>query len=78
MRNRMTWKQRAAVAVGVVGALALGGIGDADAKIREVDVECTTRGGNNPPGQPTTCRGNGLIQETENQNPAGHAPPGHN
>ena len=48
------------------------------AKITPVDVSCTNQGGNLPTGQQPTCQGSGLEQQTENQNPAGHAPPGQN
>ncbi|MGV9453723.1 hypothetical protein [Streptomyces sp. NPDC003635] len=59
-------------------ALSLGGASVADAKIVPVDTQCTNKGGNQPGGQQPSCGGAGLIQESENQNPAGHAPPGHN
>lgn len=44
------------------------------------DTGCTNGGGNSPGGQQPTCTGGGLTQqqETENQNPAGSAPPGQN
>jgi hypothetical protein len=48
------------------------------AKIQPVDTSCTNGGGNQPGGQQPSCQGAGLTQQTENQNPAGHAPPGHN
>jgi hypothetical protein len=54
----------------------------ASAKISPVttDTGCTNSGGNSPGGQQPTCTGSGLTQETEteNQNPAGSAPPGQN
>jgi hypothetical protein len=80
MTSRHT-KKRVATVLGAgaaICALSLGRPGVAEAKITPVDIQCTNRGGHAPEGQPTTCKGNGLIQETENQNPAGHAPPGHN
>jgi hypothetical protein len=48
------------------------------AKIQAVDTACTNQGGNQPGGQQPTCGGEGLTQQTENQNPAGQAPPGQN
>ena len=48
------------------------------AKISPVDTSCTNQGGNQPGGQQPSCTGGGLTQNTENQNPAGSAPPGHN
>jgi hypothetical protein len=38
----------------------------------------TNNGGDQPGGQQPTCTGGGLNQDTDNRNPAGHAPPGHN
>lgn len=48
------------------------------AKIASVDTSCTNNGGNQAGGQQTTCTGAGQTQQSENQNPAGQAPPGHN
>jgi hypothetical protein len=48
------------------------------AAISSVDTDCTNQGGNSPGGQQPSCTGGGLTQETENQNPAGSAPPGQN
>ena len=48
------------------------------AKITPVDTGCETRGGGTPQGQQPTCRGGGLEQQSENQNPSGAAPPGQN
>ncbi|POX54794.1 hypothetical protein C3489_12985 [Streptomyces sp. Ru71] len=73
--------RRIATAIGAgaaVVALGLGSAGVADAKIHQEDVSCTNNGGNEPGGQQPTCTGGGLTQNTENQNPAGHAPPGQN
>ena len=52
------------------------------AKIQTVVVaeSCENPGGNEPGGQQPQCTGAGQTQitETENQNPAGAAPPGQN
>jgi hypothetical protein len=48
------------------------------AKISSTDTSCSNGGGNEPGGQQPTCTGGGLTQNTENQNPAGSAPPGQN
>jgi hypothetical protein len=72
--------------VGITAALALlmatSLLPSALAKINSVttDTGCTNGGGNSPGGQQPTCTGDGLTQqqETENQNPAGSAPPGQN
>jgi hypothetical protein len=48
------------------------------AKITATDTSCTNPGGNQPGAQQPTCTGSGLTQQTENQNPAGQAPPGQN
>jgi hypothetical protein len=69
------------VGLALTGALAATSIAfapDATAKIKAVDTSCENGGGNLPGGQQPTCTGNGLDQNTENQNPAGHAPPGQN
>ncbi|WP_260470952.1 hypothetical protein [Streptomyces sp. RP5T] len=55
-----------------VCALSLGSAGLADAKMQPVDTQCTNNRGQQPGGQQPTCTGNGLTQQTENQNPAGH------
>jgi hypothetical protein len=57
--------------------MAVGG-GVATAKISSVDTSCTNGGGNQPGGQQPSCTGGGLTQNSENQNPAGSAPPGQN
>jgi hypothetical protein len=72
--------------LGIAAALALvtasSLVPSATAKIGSVttDTGCTNSGGNQPGGQQPTCSGSGLTQETEteNQNPAGSAPPGQN
>ena len=48
------------------------------AAISSANTGCTNQGGNQPGGQQPTCSGGGLTQQTENQNPAGHAPSGQN
>ncbi|MGW7053379.1 hypothetical protein [Streptomyces sp. NPDC054887] len=68
----------AVAAVAAAFALGLGGAGIAEAKIQPVDISCTNPAGNEPGGQQPSCKGGAHTQETENRNPAGHAPPGHN
>jgi hypothetical protein len=69
--------------VAIVAALGLAAAtiatsNSAYAKISETDTSCTNGGGNQPGGQQPSCTGSGLTQQTENQNPAGSAPPGQN
>ncbi|WP_435611691.1 hypothetical protein [Streptomyces sp. bgisy159] len=80
MTSRLRAKRIGAAvgAAAAVCALSLGGASVADAKIQPVDTSCTNGGGHEPGGQQPTCTGNGLTQNSENQNPAGHAPPGQN
>ena len=70
----------AAIAAAVAMALAIAPafITSASAKITQQDTSCSNGGGNQPGGQQPTCTGGGLTQNTENQNPAGSAPPGQN
>ncbi|MFI6561337.1 hypothetical protein [Streptomyces sp. NPDC050534] len=73
--------RRFATALGAgaaVIALGLGGATAAQAKITPVDTSCTNNGGHQPGGQQPTCTGGGLTQNSDNENPAGHAPPGQN
>ena len=62
----------------VMAAMMVATAAPAFAKITAEPVRCETKGGGVPPGQQPECQGGGLEQETENRNPAGHAPPGHN
>jgi hypothetical protein len=80
MSSRLTARRLGAAlgAVAAAFALGIGGAGVADAKIQPVDTQCTNNGGHQPAGQQPSCTGGGLTQESENQNPAGHAPPGQN
>ncbi|MFC8915831.1 hypothetical protein ACGF5F_20235 [Streptomyces sp. NPDC047821] len=74
-------RKRVGAAIATVAAsfaLGLGGASIAEAKIQPVDVSCENRGGQEPGGQQPSCKGGGLVQESENRNPSGHAPPGHN
>ncbi|MDQ3880867.1 MAG: hypothetical protein M3295_07340 [Chloroflexota bacterium] len=48
------------------------------AKITPEPTSCENKGGQQPGGQQPECQGGGLTQNTENQNPAGHAPAGQN
>lgn len=61
----------------LAGLLALSA-GATFARISPVDTSCENRGGQEPGGQQPTCSGGGLTQNSENQNPAGHAPSGQN
>jgi hypothetical protein len=74
MKRVLTVLAVALVMAAIVVATAM----PAFAKIRAVDTSCTNGGGNQPGGQQPSCQGAGLTQQTENQNPAGHAPPGQN
>jgi hypothetical protein len=65
-------------ATAVASAGAVAPVTGAFAKIQPVDVSCTNNGGHQPGGQQPSCQGSGLTQQSENQNPAGHAPPGQN
>ena len=62
----------------VVAAMVVATAMPAFAKISSVDTSCTNGGGQTPTGQQPTCTGGGLQQNTQNQNPAGSAPPGQN
>ena len=59
-------------------AMGLGGASTVQAKIDSVDISCTNPSGEEPKGQQPSCKGGAHTQETENQNPSGHAPGGHN
>lgn len=76
----MTMKRVGAAIAATAAAFALGvgGANVAQGKITPTDISCTNNGGTQPGGQQPSCKGGGLTQETENQNPAGHAPRGHN
>lgn len=74
----MTRLRRALIIATLAGAVSIPTGGVALAKIQPVDVACTNQGGNQPGGQQPSCTGGGLVQESENQNPAGQAPPGQN
>jgi hypothetical protein len=81
--NTRAAKIALAAAAGTMALLAATSfIGSAFAKISEVitDQHCENPAGNEPGGQQPECTGSGQTQitETENQNPSGAAPPGHN
>jgi hypothetical protein len=69
-----------AAVIGLAAKVATSNL--AYAKIHSVttDTSCSNGGGNQPGGQQPSCTGSGLTQntDTENQNPAGSAPPGQN
>ncbi len=76
---------RKRIAVVLVAALmmsltmALSGLsGLAGAKITTTTIACTNNAGNTVQGQLPCNPNNSLSNETENQNPSGHAPPGQN
>jgi len=73
-------RRRGKIAAAVASAAAVVALVPAGAtgKISSVDTSCTNGGGNQPGGQQPTCTGSGLDQQSENQNPSGHAPPGQN
>ncbi len=75
----MDLRQRSATLAVIVAAGALLTPGVATAKIKSVDTSCTNNGGAMPTGQQPSCQNSGgLDQQSENQNPAGHAPAGQN
>ncbi len=76
--HKITFAALAAIAVVMAFAVAPTFMTSASAKIQSVDTSCTNQGGQQPGGQQPTCQGRGLTQQSENQNPAGHAPPGQN
>jgi hypothetical protein len=82
-QDRIDMNNKALLLVAVVAATMLAAAtialqNSAYAKITSEDTSCTNGGGNEPGGQQPSCKGSGLTQNTENQNPAGHAPPGQN
>jgi hypothetical protein len=78
MRTLRTLRILIVLAYVVFAITMVVGGGMATAKITPVDTSCTNAGGNQPGGQQPSCTGAGLTQESENQNPAGSAPPGQN
>lgn len=78
MNNIKTALAIAAIVAAFTVAIVPSLITSASAAISSTDTDCTNGGGNLPGGQQPTCTGGGLIQDTENQNPAGSAPPGQN
>jgi hypothetical protein len=74
LKRRSAWLAAAAA----IGIFAIVPAGTGLAKIVPTDTSCSNGGGNQPGGQQPSCTGGGLTQNTENQNPAGAAPPGHN
>ena len=77
--HNVTFAALAALAVTLSVAMLVSSLAaPVQAKISPVDTSCENAGGNEPGGQQPTCTGGGLTQNTENQNPAGQAPPGQN
>ena len=76
--HKVTFAALAATAVVLAFAIAPTFMTSASAKISPTNTSCTNGGGQQPGGQQPTCQGSGLTQQTENQNPAGNAPPGQN
>ena len=78
MNTKTTTIALLATAVVLAFAVAPSFMTSASAKISNVPTSCTNQGGNQPGGQQPQCQGQGLTQQSENQNPAGSAPPGQN
>jgi hypothetical protein len=77
--NKLTFGALAAMAVALSVAMLVSSVAaPAAAKITAEPTSCTNGGGQQPGGQQPQCQGGGLTQQTENQNPAGNAPPGQN
>ena len=74
MKRMITVVALALVLAAMIVATAM----PAFAKIQEVDTACENPGGNLAGGQQPTCKTDAHEQESENQNPSGAAPPGHN
>jgi hypothetical protein len=74
MKRVLTVVALALVLAAIVVATAM----PAFAKIQEVDTACENPGGKLATGQQPTCKTEAHEQESENQNPSGAAPPGHN
>lgn len=62
----------------IVSALSALSAGPMFAKITEEPISCANPSGSEPQGQQPECKNQNLTQESENQNPSGKAPPGHN
>jgi hypothetical protein len=74
-------KLRRGISIGLIAAsmsLSVTGAGIVSAKITPVPIACENSNGHRPPGQQPECKGKGHDQVSENQNPAGKAPPGQN
>lgn len=81
MSNRNTARMTTVSIIATVAALTAIApllVNGAYAAISSKDTSCTNGGGQQPGGQQPTCTGGGLTQQTQNQNPAGSAPPGQN
>lgn len=76
--NKVTFATLTAITVALAFAIAPAFVTSAFAKITEEPVACENPAGNEPGGQQPECKGEGQTQITENQNPAGKAPPGQN
>jgi hypothetical protein len=77
--HKLTFAALAAMAVTLSVAMLVSTIATpVAAKINNVPTSCTNQGGQQPGGQQPSCQGAGLTQQSENQNPAGKAPPGQN
>ena len=77
--HKLTFAALAAMAVTLSVAMLVSSLATpVQAKIQEVDISCANPSGNEPGGQQPSCKNENLTQESENQNPSGAAPPGHN